>query len=192
METKNQDKTLLNEFLQIFEQIPSEIVKSLLRVTVDEDEKNVINAFAPTLQGQFKELSLYITDISTKASKQNVVEVDRFLKVSSAVSLANNLKIAMPSIGSVIGKLGISGIIMEIKKIIYAILDILGITLPKWLDKLINLIDEIIHDLFGGASLSLRNTLSHMEQNYLAELTLLSRLEKANEDKFTNKEREEL
>lgn len=176
MAAKNQ--TLLQEFLQTIEQIPSDVVAELLKVTVDEDGKNIINAFAPTLINQFKEISLHLNEMSTKATKQNLTEVEQFLKISSGVSLAKNLKIALPSIGSIIGKLGIDGIIKEIKKIILKIFELLQINLPLWVDSIINLIDEIIADLFGGDSIKLKTALSQAEQNYLAELTQLAKLEK--------------
>jgi hypothetical protein len=191
METKKQNQSLLQEFLRTIEQIPSDIVTELLKVTSDEDEKNIINAFAPTLNNQFKEVSLYLNELSAKATKQKLSEVEKFLKISSSVSLAKNLKIALPSIGSIVGKLGIDGIIKEIKKIIMAIFDILGIKLPKWVITLINLIDEIIADLFGGGSIKLKSALSQAEQNYLAELTQLAKLEKARNYKIEEEEEED-
>ncbi|WP_405225200.1 hypothetical protein [Dokdonia sp. Asnod1-B02] len=96
-----------------------------------------------------------------------------------------------PSIGSLVGKLGIDRIIKEIKKIIYTILDMIGIKLPKWLDKIINLIDEIIAFILSGGSSKMMTTFSIQEQNYLNELTQLAKLEQAHQFKFQEDEDEE-
>jgi hypothetical protein len=173
-------KALLQEFLEIFEQIPSDITSALLKVTDDEDEKNIINSFVPTLNNQFKELSLHIQERSVKSTLQNNSEVEKFLKISSGVSLAKSLKTALPSIGSIIGKLGIAGIVHEIKKLITAILDLFGIK-PKWLEPLFLIIDEIFNDIFGGTSQKMKNLLSQAEQNFLAERRQMVLLQKASE-----------
>jgi hypothetical protein len=158
-----------------------------MKASDDEDEKSIINSFLPTLSNQFKELSLHIQDISTKAPLQNHVEVERFLKVSSAVSLANNFKLSLPSIGSLIGKLGIAGIIHEIKKLIEAIIELFG-KIPKWLEKLFLIIDEIINDLLGGDSTKTKNMLSDAEQNFLKERRYRILLEKASDNSSLDEE----
>ncbi|HMR42351.1 MAG TPA: hypothetical protein PKC40_00890 [Saprospiraceae bacterium] len=179
MEKKNLEQSLFREFLQNFEKIPSEIVDALLRVTTDEDEKSVINAFAPTLVEQFKELSVYLNDASTRTTRQGVAEVEKFLKVSSGVTLTNNFRTALPSIGSVVGKLGLSAIIQEIKKIIKFIFQILKKEPPAWLDSLLLIINQIINHLLSGGIIKTKNALSQGEQNYLAELTAHAKLQKA-------------
>ncbi|MBN8570964.1 MAG: hypothetical protein J0M18_15150 [Ignavibacteria bacterium] len=184
-------KSLLSDFLLKFEQIPNDIIESLHKVTDDADEKNVINSFAPTLVNQFKELSSFVVEKSSRASSEGLRNSEQFLKISSGNSLVNNLKLSLPSIGSIVGKLGISGIIQEIKKIVMGILEAFGITLPKWLTKIINLIDEIINDLLGGGSIKMHTALSQKEQNYLAELTHLARLERASEFKYSDDEEED-
>lgn len=191
MEKNNREQSLLTEFLQKFEKIPTEIVDALLKVTEDEDEKNVINSFAPTFKNQFRELSLFVSEKSGMATKQGLVEAETFMRVSSGNTLASNLSFALPSIGSNIGKLGIAGIVQEIKKIIMAILDLIGIKLPKWIHGLINLIDEILNKLLGRESINMRNALSQMERNFLDELTGVAKLEKASLFKHQMDEEEE-
>ncbi len=175
-------KTLLQEFLESIEQIPGDLVAAALKSSENEDEKAIINAFAPTLVNQFRELSTYITEISYSASKQTLVEVERLLKMTSGVSLVKSLKVALPSIGSIIGKLGIAGIIKEIKKIIYFILQTFFPNLPKWVWELILLIDQIINDILGGGIIKIKNALSEAEINYLAELKGLVQLQIATRD----------
>ena len=191
MDEKNQIKTLLQEFLQNFEQIPKDIVEALVKVTADEDEKNIINSLAPALNNQFRELSANISDLSIRASKQNVYDVEQVIKISSGIHLAKSLKLALPSIGSLIGKLGINEIIMAFKKIVRKIFELLGKEIPKWLDAILLIIDEIIKMFFGGSSLKMINLFSHAEQNFLSELTHLSKLERATYGFVTENEDEE-
>jgi hypothetical protein len=191
MEPKTRNQSLLQEFLQAVEQVPTDIVSALLKVTVDEDHKTVINSASPTLTNQFKELSLLITELSGKASKQTLSEVERFLRVSSGVSLTKSLKDALPSISSTVGILSIDGILKEIKKILLIIFIIFDPAALIWLIPLLVLIDELWADLFGGGSIKLKTALSQAEQNFLAELTHMTRLQKAQTRGVESNEEEE-
>lgn len=177
-------KGQLEDFLSEFKDLATQITEQALKQADNEDEKAVIKAFSPTLINQVTELNNFILENANKSSRQQKAEVEQVLKVTSGVSLAQNAKGIFPSIGSVVGKLGLSRIIKEIKKIIRAILDALGIKLPKWLDALLNIIDEIIDAIFGAGSAKLATTLSIQEQNYLAELTQLAKLQEANQFKY--------
>ena len=189
-ETKKSDN-VLEQFLSEFETLVSGITEHALKNAEDEDEKAVIQSFAPSLNNQIFELNQFIRESAKKSSKQQERDVLEVLKISSGVSLAKNAKGMFPSIGSLVGKLGIDRIIKEIKKIIYAILDMIGIKLPKWLDKIINLIDEIIAFILSGGSSKMMTTFSIQEQNYLNELMQLAKLEQAHQFKFQEDEDEE-
>ena len=80
-----------------------------------------------------------------------------------------------------VAKIGLVGIIREIKKIITMLLDAFGIKIPKWLAAVFTLIDELANLFSSTGSPGLASTLSRMEQDYLAELTHLSRLQRENE-----------
>ena len=116
--------------------------------------------------------------------------MERLLKMTSGPTLVKSLKGALPSIGSVVGKMGIGGIITEIKKIIDFILQYLLPDLPNWIHQLILLIDEIINDILSGGIIKIKNALSQAEQNFLAELTGLARLQKATMDLRDSQEEE--
>jgi hypothetical protein len=189
-ETKNTEN-ILEQFLTEFESLVTGISEEALKNATDEDEKAVIQSFTPSLNNQIFELNQYIRESSKKSSRQQKRNVDEVLKVSSGLSLAKNAKGIFPSIGSLVGKLGLDRIIKEIKKIIYAILDIIGIKLPKWLDKIINLIDEIIAFILSGGSSKMMTTFSIQEQNYLAELAQLAKLEQAHQFKYQEDEDED-
>lgn len=184
MDIKNNEKSLLTDFLQKFEQIPTDLLETLLKVTEDEDEKNVINSFAPAFKSQFRELSVVASGKAAIATRQGLSEVEQFLKVSSGTALASNMKLALPSIGSLVGKLGLAGIVQEIKKILKKVLEILHITLPEWVEAALLIIDEILNLLLGGGSVKTRTALSQLEQNYLAEKTHLAKLERASEFRY--------
>lgn len=61
------------------------------------------------------------------------------------------------------------------------LLEAFGIKIPKWLEVLFLLIDEIVKLFFSTGSPSLASILSRMEQDYLAELTQVSRLQREND-----------
>lgn len=174
----------LEVFLSEFQDLTSKTVEQAVKQADDEDEKAVIKAFAPTLIGQVTELNNFILENAEKSSRQQKLEVEQVLKVTSGVSLAKNAKGLFPSIGSILGKLGLSRVIKEIKKILRMILEAFGIKLPKWIDALFNIIDEIFDAIFGAGSAKMATTLSIQEQNYLAELTQLAKLQQANQFKY--------
>lgn len=184
-----QSKTLLQDFIDSLEQIPNDLLNAARKASTNEDEKAVISAFAPSFTNQFKELSAHLAEVSAGASPQKLADAEKLLKMSSGVPMAQNLKLALPSIGSIFGKLGIDGIIKEIKKIIKFLLEIFHINLPDWVDQLSIIIDEILNDILGGDSIKMKTALSQSEQNYLAELTHHARLQKATRDlRVTNEE----
>ena len=191
MESKIESKSLLNEFLTNIIQMPVDLVNAALDAAQENDEKNIINAFAPVVTSQFKEISTQLRELSLKASTQRKSEAENFLKLSSANTLVSGMKLALPSIGSLIGKLGIDGIIKEIKKIIEELSKIFNWNIGEKIWKLINLIDEIIAIILSGGLLKFKNALSQTEQNYLSELTQLAKLQKASTGLYNNDEDEE-
>jgi hypothetical protein len=191
MESKIEGKSLLNDFLTSIIQMPVDLVNAALDAAQDDDEKNIINAFAPVVTNQFKEISTQLREISLKASTQRKSEAENFLKLSSANTLVAGMKLALPSISSLIGKLGIDGIIKEIKKIIKELSDIFNWNIGEKIWRIINLIDEIIANILSGGLLKFKNALSQTEQNYLSELTQLAKLQKASTGLFNSDEDEE-
>lgn len=189
-DTKKSGGTL-EDFLSEFEQLTSKITEEAYKQANDEDEKAVIKSFSPALVNQVTELNNFIRENSAKSSRQQKSQVEQALKVTSGVSLVQHAKGIFPSLGSVVGKLGISRFIKEIKKVFRIILDLLGISLPKWLDGLLNIIDEIFDAIFSAGSAKMASTLSVQEQNYLSELTQLAKLQQANQFKYQDDEDED-
>lgn len=179
METTKPNNNLLTEFLSRFEQVPADIITAMTNSSSDADEKNILNSLLPSLSSQFKELSSSITELTGKADKQSMEEVQQTLRISSGLPLMNSLKGSLPSIGSLIGKLGINEIVKAIKKIIRKIFELLGKELPKWLDAILLIIDEIFNMIFGGDSQKTANAFADAELNFLRQMTQLSHLENA-------------
>lgn len=178
METKNQPQSLLSDFLKELENLPAQLTDALAKNSNDEDEKNIISSLAPTLKNQFQEIANSLNELNQKATRQGLANAEQLLKSSSALNVTKSLKLALPSIGSLFGKLGLQEIIFAIKKIIRGIFAALGKELPKWLDVVLNIIDEIINMLFGGDSPKTKSILSLAEQNFLREITLVEKLNK--------------
>jgi hypothetical protein len=177
METKIESKSLLIAFTKELENIPQLIVEALIKNANDEDEKNIIKSLTSTLKNQFLELSNSIKTYNDKLPLQASSDVEQLLKSSAAIDVTQSLKLALPSIGSLIGKLGIQEIVFAIKKIVRAIF---GDRIPRWLDTVLNVIDEILNMLFGGDSAKVKNILSMAEQNFLKEITLVAKLNQIN------------
>ncbi len=177
METKKENKSLLNEFTKELKIIPEILITALIKNADDEDEKHIINSISTTLKKQFGELSNSIHALALKSTKQESAEMEQLLISSAALDVTQSLKLGLPSIGSLFGKLGLQEIIFAIKKIIRALF---GKKLPPWLDTVLNIIDEIINMLFGGNSAKTKNILSMAEQNFIKEITLVAKLNQIN------------
>jgi len=172
---------LLSKFLGDLAQLPKIMVDGMLKQADSEDEKEVIRALGGTLNSQFSELTVYIRERAGKLSVQQKQESEQVLRLSSAGSLIANGSSLAANLTSQVAKIGLVGIVMEIKKIIRMLLEAFGIKIPKWLEVLFLLIDEIVKLFFSTGSPSLASILSRMEQDYLAELTQVSRLQREND-----------
>ncbi|KIX22657.1 hypothetical protein SY27_02200 [Flavobacterium sp. 316] len=189
-ETKSNN--VLEQFLNDFLDLTSGYTKKAIDYASDEDEKAVIRAFSPTLISQVTELNKYVKESVEQSSRQQIKEVNQIINITSGISLVQNAKGIFPSLGSLFGKLGLSRIVKEIKKIFRMILEALGIKLPKWLDALLNIIDEIFDAIGSAGSAKLATTFSIQEQNYLAELTQLAKLQQANQFRFLENDEDEI
>jgi len=179
-------KNPLDEFSEAFEKFIIDLGEKALASASDQDEKAIIKAFHPSLVEQVKQLNSYTKSAYATASKNQKSEAEKVLKMSSAIPLAKSAQGLLGSIGSALGKLGISKILKELKKIKDMIFEALGISLPPWLDTLLLLIDEIADSIFGAGSAKIAAALSVQEQNYLAELTQLSKLKHAKQYRYAD------
>lgn len=183
--------TPLTQFFGEFRELVNLIPREIQTLQEDADEKAVVQAFAQTLYNQVDQLSDYVLGLVGRSSKQRQAEVQHVLLVTSGMTLVKEAKQMLPSIGSVAGKLGLSRVVKELKKIIRLILDAIGAPLPRWMDGLLNLIDEILDAILSAGSAKMATTLSIQEQNYLAELTQLAKLQQANQFRSQNDDDDE-
>lgn len=167
---------LLNQFAQRLLELPNALIEGILAATDNEDEKAIIRAYATALNVQFNEISQLLIESGERAPLQSQAEVERFIRVSAALDLVEGAKAIAGNIASTAGRIGLFGIFQEIKKIIKFILELLN--LPPWLNDLILLLDQIVKNMLGLGSRSMAETLSRMEQNFLAELSELATLKR--------------
>lgn len=180
--TGNQTATeddLLSRFLRDLEKLPRTITEGMLRQTENEDERMAIRSFATPMENQLSELAGFIRDRGRRVSAQQVQEANQVLRLSAAVTLVESGSGLAANLASPITKIALAGIVQMVKKIIKDLLPALGISLPGWLNVLLDLIDEVLNRLLSVGSPQLASILSKMERDYLAELTQLSRLQRA-------------
>jgi hypothetical protein len=181
----------LSVFLNNFEKLPAHVIKGMLNQANNEDEIFYITSLEPIITNQFYELSRHVRDMSTKASARQIADAEHFMKLSSGVILTNTVKSLSTKLSSPLSKIGLSGIIHEIKKIFLALVEIFKWTLPDWVLPLMTLIDEIIDDLMSMGVLKLSNIMSRKHVNYLAEMTEMKKLQIAYTSKNTKDEEED-
>lgn len=172
---------LLSQFLQGLDQLPRVMVDGMLNQAENEDEKIVIRTLGEALQSQFQGLAGFIGERAGRLSPQQRQESEQVLRLASAGPLIASGSSLAGNLAPQVAKIGLAGIIREIKKIIRMLLDAFGIKLPKWFDVLLTLIDELVNLFFSTGSPSLAGTLSSMERDHLDELTATVRLQRENE-----------
>lgn len=176
--TESATTDLLSPFLRDLEKLPGIMVEGMLNQAENEDEKVVLRALGGTLQSQFSELVGFIRERGGRLSAQQKQESDQVLRLSSAGSLIASGSGLSANLGTQVAKIGLAGIIKEIKKIVPMLLEAFGIKIPKWLDALLTVIDELVNLFLSTGSPGLAGILSRMEQDYLKELGDLARLQR--------------
>lgn len=174
-----QKRTPIESFFDDFGTFFSELTDSLVAKAEDEDEKAVIREGAGPVPAQIKEIGAYVSARSTKASRQQISEAEMALKISNPSALFKSGKGLFGSIGSILGNLGLGRILQEIKKIIRLIFDAFGWKVPKWLDVILLIIDQLANLILGTKSPKMASLLSEAEVNYLNELEATVRLQNA-------------
>lgn len=180
----------LQRFLESFEQLPVQMATAMLEQITDEDERQVAESLSSTLSAQVRELCTFVRENAVMLSAQGKVEVSRIMRISAGSSLVRSGQTLASNLTAPSHRIGLSGIFELIKKIIKALLDIFGISLPRWLDKLLDLIDEIVNQLLSIGSPQLGHTLSLKHQDYLGEMVQLERLQRECAWRFQTEESE--
>jgi len=191
MNYQNEGKSAVRVFAENLPQIPDEIINGLLKVTKDEDGRVIINAYAVVLQKQFAAVSCLILENADSMSKEKSRVAEELLQVTCGADLLDQVKVLSENLGSGTSKIGLAGLIQMIKKVIKWLIKNVFKKIPLWLNEFIDLLDEILHELFGIGSPKLANILARKEQNYLAQLTKLAVLNREERYLFDSIEEEE-
>jgi alkylhydroperoxidase/carboxymuconolactone decarboxylase family protein YurZ len=181
----------LDGFLSRFVDLTSQLTTGMLAQSTDADDKELISSYAEPLREQVSQLSDYIRQAARGTSKQVIEEIGTVLRLTAADALTESGMRIAQNLSSQKAKIGISDIIALIKKIIRALFDILNIRKPRWLEPLLDLIDEIVNFLVSIGVLKLAHTLSKRHQDYMAELTQMKRLQRATTPGIQDEEEED-
>ncbi len=192
MSTSEGNKSLIVQFAENLRQIPDDIIEGVLNAMDDEDGKQIINAYAGAFKNQFDTISSLIEAGAGKMSKEMSREAEELLRVTSGVELTRQVKALCSNVKTNVMKIGLAGLIQMIKKIIKWLVTHIFQNLPDWLNSLLDLIDEILHEIFGIGSPKLANILAIKEQNYLAQLTKLAILNREERYLVDNMEEDNL
>ena len=178
-QTETTPTTFLNSFFSDFEAFIVELSSNLIKRADDEDEKAVIREGTAPIPGQISEMKQYVLERAENASKGELNEARRALRMANPTQIMKSGKGLFGNIGSLIGNLGIGRIIQEIKKIVRLIFDAFGWKMPKWLDLILLIIDQLVNLVLGTKSSKFATALSDAEVNYLNELEATVRLQNA-------------
>ncbi len=178
-ETKAGNSRRDNPFHQLLASLdaaPKQITDAMIRQTIDEDHKNVINACGSALREQVQGLTSHLREGWSRLSPQGQAEVSRVISMSGSTALFAGLDSLAKSMSSPTARIATSGFIKELKKLIILLFWLIFHTIPKWLIILLVLIDEILDRQLSVGNPALASTLSRQHQDYLEEQILMARL----------------
>ncbi len=181
----------LNKFLDGFVGLTSSLVRGMTAQSTDADEREILAAYAKPLKEQVTRLSEFIRKNAQNLPAQTSAEIGYVLHLNAANHLVESGAAVSRNLSTPTAKISISDIISLIKKIIDVIVELIFGYVPAWLEALKELIDELINFIASIGSPKLANTLSLRHQDYLAELTRLQYLKKAQSWRNGNEEEEE-
>jgi hypothetical protein len=178
----------LAAFLGLFQNFITELTNGARTTLGNGDGIVIADALSTALQSQVIELNGFITTQFNSMSTRTQADVFQVLKMSSGGTL---LQAAIPATQAPLTPgvaFGLSDIVHLIKKILFKILDLLGVQLSHFLLALIELLDELINALFGSVFRELRAPLSVAQQGFLGEVLKLRQLEAFEESRINFEE----
>jgi len=192
--SRQNEGDLLESFLLGIENFVEQISASAAKSAPQGESQVLIQSTGESLAGQTGKLSAFIRETATRLSDAQRVELNRFLRVQDGVAIAGRgVAVAQQQLREgIVGKLvhWIAQHLKELKKILLEILhiifDLLHIPWPDWLDRIIQIMDELLDlilsllaDVFGIDFGRTARELSEQEVNFLREMAALESMKAA-------------
>jgi hypothetical protein len=173
----------------------AETISTQAKTAAPEGEQQItIQATGESFVAQTRKLTDYVRELAGRISPTQRHELDQFLRVQDGEALATRAmraseKVISPGGGQV--TMGFFDFLQEhmhaLKKILRGIIQILfdlfDAPIPKWIDSLLLIIDEILDlllslvgGIFGHRISQVADDLSRREVNFLGELAALAAL----------------
>lgn len=193
-----EDKPSLESFLSSFEWFAAEVSKLAVDSAPEGSEQDLLVSTGGSLLGQTQRLTQFTIAKHALLSKNQQAEVAELLGVMNGeefaretIATAQQIMARAPR-GALLNKFlhWLGQNFKELKKIILELLhfifDLLGISWPNWLDRLIQILDQfldllltLLGDLFGLDFGQIAASLSQQEVNFTRELTAFEVLRNA-------------
>jgi hypothetical protein len=165
-------------FLNTFAQLPA-VVGEALGVRATDEERRILGAIIPVLATQLTNLANVLNEEAANMSVELAGRVNTLLTVTAAVPLAQSAMAVAGNLEQPVTMLALSDIAGIIKKIIHALADLFGISLPGIIARVLELIDELLNAGLGVGRPGLAAELIERHTLQIASLVELARLEEA-------------
>lgn len=147
------------EFVRAYADFTRALVDRIQETNDDPDTVGAVRILGPVAVEQAAQLSRAAEEMYERLGPAEREVVERQLRLTAAMTLVRgmNESVAQPGANSKIGLALISVIVEAVKKIIRLIFELLGKPIPKWLDILMQIIDNILRllmQILGGRRIS--------------------------------------
>ena len=159
----------LSGFLKGFEGLGGQFVQNARQLVEEEELIGLTDTYGNVLRGEIAGVSDRVLELFSTVDDDSASEASRFLRDSGAAVLveqasslvgANRLRST-----NALGRFG--GIFELIKKIITQLVDLIFGRVPRWLDKLLHIIDNLLGLIGGLFSRQAQDYYYRLERNEL-------------------------
>jgi len=192
----------LDSFLASVDRFTSTIAAQALAAVGESEDRLLIQSTGESFVAQTRKLTDFLREAAPTAGPAQRQELDQFLKVQDGEALvARALQVNAQTLsagGSAVsmGYLSwLNEIMLTLKKFLREIFDIFFGGMPKWLDALLTIIDELLNLLksllggrFGLKMSEVADQASREEVNFLREMAALAELKAAQGSRRTNED----
>lgn len=159
----------LDSFLsELVEQYVPRLRQGLM-TQATEEQKRLVGPLLDVFEQQMGGLADEMRSGARSLTEARENEVEKFLRMSAGPELVRSGTTVSEDLSTREAKLTQGGILNLIKKIIDELFDILPISKPKWFDKILDLINELLGEMAGVGDFALSQSFSRRNQEYLKE-----------------------